>query len=177
MAEPRVPGGRGAELDLPCGETTHVRDLDMGMREFDCACGETHAVVMDVHPPDRFLPEFLVEVLREAIETTSEEMPEFDTPHLLGIVLEEFPERVVSADVTDDHDVGYAMVWVTDFDARRLHEIIVELVVELMEHAVSHAEDTEALESFEEQMLQFDVSVFVDQYRAQRDLSEKDLYV
>jgi hypothetical protein len=177
MASPRVPGGRGPELDLPCGETKRVRDLDMGLREFECACGDTHAVVMDVHPPDRFLPEFLVDLLRESVETTSEEMPEFGTPHLLGIVLEEFPERVVAADASDDQDVGYAMVWVADFDSRRLHEVIVELVIELMEHAVSHADDETAMREFEERMLAFDVSEFVEQYRAERDLSDDDVYV
>lgn len=177
MAEPRVPGGGGDVLELPCGEEKRIRDLDMGMREFDCACGESHAVVMDIHPPDRFIPEFLVDVLREAIETTSEEMPEFDTPHMLGIVLEEFPQQVVSEDVTEDHDVGYSMVWVTDFDSRRLHEIIVELIVELMEHAVSHTDDPNATAEFEAQMLDFDVEEFVDQYRDQRDLSADDVYV
>ncbi|WP_129113150.1 DUF5815 family protein [Halegenticoccus tardaugens] len=176
MAEPGVPGGRGEELELPCGETKRVRELDMGMREFDCSCGETHAVVTDVHPPDRFLPEFLVAVLREAIETTSEEMPEFGTPHLMGIVLEEFPQQVASADVTDDQELGYALVWVTDFDSRRLHEIIVELVVELMEHAVSHADDDAAVTEFEAQMLEFDVPAFVEQYRAERDLDPDGVY-
>jgi hypothetical protein len=176
MTEPRVPEGPGEAIDLPCGETKRVRDLDMGMREFDCACGASHAVVTDVHPPDRFLPEFLVAVLQETIETTSEEMPEFGTPHLMGIVLEEFPEAVVSADVTDDQDVGYAMVWITDFDSRRLHEIVVELVVELMEHAVSHAEDGAATTEFEQQMMEFDVGAFVEQYREERDLSEDDVY-
>jgi hypothetical protein len=176
MTEPRVPEGPGEEIDLPCGETKRVRDLDMGMREFDCACGGSHAVVTDVHPPDRFLPEFLVAVLQETVETTSEEMPEFGTPHLMGIVLEEFPGAVVSADVTDDQDVGYAMVWVADFDSRRLHEIVVELVVELMEHAVSHAEDDAATTEFEERMMEFDVGEFVEQYREERDLSEDDVY-
>jgi len=42
------------------------------------------------------------------------------------------------------------MAWVTEFDSRRLHEIVVELVVELMEHAVSHADDDEALSAFEQ---------------------------
>jgi hypothetical protein len=177
MVEPRVPGGGGAELDLPCGETRRVRSLDLGMREFDCPCGETHAVVMDVHPPERFLPEFLVDVLREAVETTSEEMPEFGTAHLMGIVLEEFPEAVVSEDVSDDGEVGCGIVWVTDFEARRLHEIVVELVIELMEHAVSHADDESAVRQFESEMVNFDVSAFVDQYRAQRDLSEEDVSV
>lgn len=177
MAKPRVPGGGGETLELPCGEQRSVHDLDMGMREFECSCGKTHAVVMDVHPPERFLPEFLVEILREAIEPSSDEMPEFDTPHLLGVVLEEFPDRIAVADVTEDHDVGYAMVWVTDFDSRRLHEVIVELVVELMEHAVSHAESDAAVSEFEQQMLEFDVAEFVESYRAQRDLSEDDVYV
>ena len=170
MSESRAPGGRGTELELPCGETRRVRDLDLGMREFDCACGESHAVVMDVHPPDRFLPEFLVELLREAVETTGEEPPEFGTPHLMGIVQEEFPERVVGADAAEEQEVGFAAVWVADFDARRLHEIVVELVVELMEHAVSHADDESAMTEFEEQMLRFDVSEFVEEYRAQRDI-------
>ena len=177
MPTPRVPGGGGPDLDLPCGETVGARELDLGMREFECDCGDTHAVVMDVHPPDRFLPEFLVDVLRESVETTSEKMTEFGTPHLMGIVQEEFPERMVAADVTDDQDVGYAMVWVADFDSRRLHEIVVELVIELMEHAVSHAEDDSAMREFEEQMLEFDVDEFVDQYRAQRDLTDDDVYV
>lgn len=167
----------GERLELPCGETVALGSLDLGMRELDCECGESHAVVMDMHPPTRFFPEFLVETLESAVETTSEEMPEFDTPHLMGIVLEEFPERVVNEDVSEDHDVGYALLWVTDFDSRRLHEIIVELVVELMEHAVSHADDESAIREFESQMLDFDVGAFVDQYRAQRDLSEEDVYV
>jgi hypothetical protein len=58
---------------------------------------------------------------------------------------------------------------VTDFDARRLHEVAVELIVELMEHAVSHAEDEGSVSAFEEQMLQFDVSEFVEQYRRERE--------
>jgi hypothetical protein len=176
MAQPRVPGGGSETLSLPCGEEISARELDMGLRELDCSCGDTHAVVMDVHPPERFLPEFLVSVLREAVETTSEEMPEFDTPHVLGIVLEEFPDSVAFADVTDDQDSGYAMVWVTDFDSRRLHEIIVELVVELMEHAISHADREDALTEFEEQMLSFDVEEFVEEYREQRDLTADDVY-
>ncbi|SDY54659.1 DUF5815 family protein [Halopenitus persicus] len=175
MSEPRVPGTADA-IELPCGETIGHGDLDLGMREYDCACGETHAVVMDVHPPERFLPEFLVEVLREAVETTSEEMPEFGTPHLLGVVLEEFPDRVVAEDASENADVGYALVWVAEFDARRLHEVIVELVVELMEHAVSHAEDDGALQEFEKQMTEFDVAEFVERYRAERDLEAEDPY-
>jgi hypothetical protein len=168
MAEPGVPGGRGATLDLQCGETVVVADLDMGLREFECACGERHAVVMDVHPLGRFLPESIVEVLRTTVDT-ADEYEELKTAHVMGMVLEEFPEAVASADVSDDGDVGYALVWIADFDARRLHEIVVELVVELMEHAISHAEDEDAMAAFEEQMLDFDVGAFVEDYRDRRD--------
>jgi hypothetical protein len=157
-------------LELPCGETVSLGSLDLGMRELDCDCGETHAVVMDMHPPTRFFPDFLVETLEEAVETDSEEMPDFGTPHLMGIVMEEFPEQVSVADASDDGDVGFALVWVTGFDSRRLHEIVVELVIELMEHAVSHAESERAMTQFEEQMLDFDVTEFVEEYRDQRDL-------
>ncbi|WP_276298847.1 DUF5815 family protein [Halorussus lipolyticus] len=170
MAEPRVPGGRGAKLELPCGESVHVHDLDMGMREYDCDCGDNHAVVTDVHPPSRFVPEFLVNVLRETVET-DDDLGEFGTAHIMGVVLEEFPGEVVSENVEDDQDVGYALVWLTDFDSRRLHEIVVELIVELMEHAVSHAENDDAMTEFEEEMLDFDVSEFVEQYRSERDFS------
>lgn len=173
MAQPRVPGGGSETLSLPCGEEISARELDMGLRELDCSCGDTHAVVMDVHPPERFLPEFLVSVLREAVETTSEEMPEFDTPHVLGIVLEEFPDSVAFADVTDDQDIGYAMVWVTDFDSRRLHAVVVELVVELMEHAISHADDESAISNFEDQMHEFDVDAFVEAYRRDREFASE----
>ena len=174
MAEPRVPGGRGAELELPCGRTVHVHDLDMGMRDFECSCGEFHAIVTDVHPLSRFVPEFLVDVLRTTVEPADGES-EFSTRHLMGIVMEEFPEAVVVEDVSDDGEVGYALVWVADFEARRLHEIVVELLVELMEHAVSHAKDDAAMREFEEQMLEFDVAEFVEQYRNERDFdSEHD---
>ena len=172
MAEPRVPGGRDREIDAPCGETVEVRDLDMGLREFSCPCGETHAVVMDVHPLSRFVPEFLVAILRETVET-ADDYEEFTTAHAMGIVMEEFPEAVATADVSQDGSVGYAMIWVTDFDDRRLHEVVVELIVELMDHAVSHAEDDGAVSEFERQMLEFDVSEFVEEYRAERDLEDE----
>jgi hypothetical protein len=111
-----------------------------------------------------------VEVLRATIDT-DDDLGEFGTAHVMGVVLEEFPEEVVSENVEDDQDVGYALVWVTDFDSRRLHEIVVELLVELMEHAVSHAENGDAMSQFEEDMLNFDVSEFVEQYRRERDFS------
>lgn len=172
MAEPRVPGGRGPELALPCGERLAVHDIDLGMREVTCACGARHAVVVDAHPLGRFVPEFLASALRETVDTADDEST-FGTLHLMGMVLEEFPELVVSEDVSEDGVVGYAMVWVTDFDARRLHEVVVELVVELMEHAVSHAEDEDAVAEFEDHMRRFDVEAFVDQYRQERDFESE----
>jgi hypothetical protein len=167
MTEPRVPGGQTRTLSLPCGETVAVTDLDMGMREYDCACGERHAVVMDMHPLSRFVPEDLVAVLDETVDTTTGEP--FGTTHVMGMVLEEFPERVVSADTSEDGSVGYAIVWVAAFDSRRLHEVVVELLVELMDHAISHADDDGATTEFERQMLEFDVEAFVEQYRARRE--------
>ncbi|RQG90362.1 hypothetical protein EA462_08155 [Natrarchaeobius halalkaliphilus] len=169
MVEPRVPGsGTDRRLELPCGETIDPHEIDLGMREYTCSCGTAHAVVTDVHPPSRFFPESLVSVLRETIET-ADEFDQFGTPHLMGVVLEEFPDRTAVHDASGDGAVGYSMVWISDFDARRLHEIVVELVVELMEHAISHAEDDHSRTQFESQMLEFDVSEFVDQYRAQRE--------
>jgi len=176
MAEPHVPGARGAELALPCGETVHTHDLDLGMRELACACGAGHAIVMDVHPPERFLPDFLVEALRELVTPSDDDaFGEFGTPHLMGLVMEEFPGEVAVADASGDGHVGYALVWVTAFDDRQLHEYVVELVVELMAHAVSHAEDEAAVERFEADLLDFDVAEFVEAYRAERDWSARDV--
>lgn len=172
MAEPRVPGRR-EPFTLPCEEVVHPHALDLGMREFGCDCGGTHAVVMDVHPPERFLPSFLVDTLQESVEVV-DEFGQFGTPHLMGLVLEEFPDEIVSHDASDDGHVGYAVVWVTEFDSRRLHEVIVELVVEFMEHAVSHTSDS-ALGEFEDAMVAFDVAEFVEQYRRERDLSADDV--
>jgi len=173
MAEPRVPGGRESELELACGEVIDTHEtLHMGIRAFDCDCGGTHAVVLGAHPLARFVPEFLVDVLTETVEP-ADDHDEFTTAHLMGVVMEEFPDEVVVHDAADDGAVGYAMAWVTDFDSRRLHEIVVELLVELMEHAVSHAEDDAVMDEFEEQMLAFDVEAFVDQYRAERNFDDR----
>lgn len=168
MAEPRVPGDDGRTLELPCGETVDPHEIDLGMREYTCADGTRHAVVLDVHPPSRFFPESMVEILRETIEP-ADEFEEFGTPHLLGIVMEEFPEKVVTYDASDDGAVGYGLLWLTEFDARRLHEVIVELVVELMEHAVSHADDEAAVTEFQSQLAEFDVAAFVEEYRQGRE--------
>jgi len=171
MAGPRVPGASERELELPCGERVDVRALDMGLREYDCDCGAAHAVVMDMHPLSRFVPEELVATLEETVETA--EGDAFGTMHLMGMVMEEFPDEVASADASENGDVGFALVWITEFDARRLHEIVVELLVELMEHAVSHAEDDAARTEFERRMAAFDVEEFVTRYRTQRDFEDE----
>jgi len=187
MVGPRVPDAGGADddadardgsapthADLPCGERVRRDAFDLGMREYDCACGERHAVVLDVHPPSRFLPESVVEVLRESVEPSAEDAyDEFDTPHLLGVAMKEFPDDVVAVDAGADETVGYGVLWVTSFDARTLHERVVELVVELMDHAVSHARDDDARDAFEAQMLDFDVGEFVETYRAERDFDDE----
>jgi len=175
MTQPGVPG-ESERFALPCGELVHPHALDLGMRELRCECGERHAVVMDVHPLARFVPEFLVETLRESI-STDDEFGEFATPHALAMVAEEFPDSVASADCSADGNVGYGLVWVTAFDSRRLHEIVVELLLELMEHAISHADDELAGE-FEAYMHEFDVEQFVGLYRQEREFeSEHDTAV
>ncbi|RRJ32175.1 DUF5815 family protein [Halocatena pleomorpha] len=171
MAEPRVPGGTASELSLPCGESIDYHDLDMGLREIACACGQSHAVVMDVHPLSRFVPEDLVTILNDVVETT--DGAPFGTMHIMGMVMEEYPDRVVSAEASDDGTVGFTQVWLTDDHARRLHEVVVELVVELMEHAISHTDDDDATAEFESQMLEFDVAAFVDAYRTQREFEDE----
>jgi len=167
MATPRVPSDED-RLELPCGETVDIHTFDMGRREFECHCGQSHALVMDVHPLTRFLPSFLVDTLAETVEPSGE-AEQLGTGHLMGIVMEEFPDDIVAKDVEDDGAIGCGLLWVSEFDSRRLHEIVVELVVDLMEHAISHAEDDTARETFEEDMRQFDVGTFVDTYRAERD--------
>ena len=172
MPDPRVPGEPDEIIELPCGEEIHAHDLDLGVREFECACGASHAVVMDVHPLGRFVPEFLVETLRETIRT-EDEFEEFSTAHALAMVREEYPEKVASADLSGDGTVGYALVWVTEFDSRELHRIVVELLVELMEHAISHADAGPTVEEFERKMAEFDVEGFVDAYRQERELEDE----
>jgi hypothetical protein len=177
MTEPRVPGTEEEDddwVDLPCGEQAHLKDFDMGMRNYACSCGDTHAVVMDMHPPSRWVPESIVDVLVEAVEPAEgDDFEEFGTPHLMGAVLEELPEDVTAVDASENGSVGYAMCWVTDLDARELHGVVVELVVELMDHAVSHAEAESSKTEFQEQLEEFDVEEFVDVYRQQRDFEDE----
>jgi len=173
MADAPVPGAGDDGLELPAGELVDPHEIDLGMREHNCPCGDTHAVVTDVHPPSRFVPESLVAVLEETIDT-DDEFESFGTPHLLGIVLEEFPE---SGRPRRERRRCRRLHAVVGDRLRRpaAHEVVVELIVELMEHAVSHAEDDAAITEFESQMLEFDVGEFVDQYRRQREFeSEHD---
>ncbi|MFC7057514.1 DUF5815 family protein [Halovenus salina] len=173
MPEPGVPGESDG-LELPCGETVEPTDFDLGMREFRCSCGETHAIVTDVHPLARFVPEFLVDTLRETV-TTEDDFEEFGMPHAMAMVGEEFPEKVASADCSTEGSVGYSLVWVTSFDSRRLHGVVVELLLELMDHAISHADDDTIAAEFEQYMAEFDLETFVDLYRDEREFeSEHD---
>ena len=50
--------------------------------------------------------------------------------------------------------------------------MVVELLVELMEHAASHGDDGTA-ERFEAQMREFDVGAFVEQYREEREFESE----
>jgi hypothetical protein len=161
--------GAPDRIELPGEGSVALADLDMGMRSV-AVDGAEHAVVMDVHPPTRFLPREVVEVLEEAIDTTEGER--FGTPHLMGLVMEEFPDRVVVADASDDGRVGFDAVWITSVGPRELHAIVVELVVELMEHAVSHG-DEDAADEFAAHMAEFDVEQFVDRYRTEREFEDE----
>lgn len=171
MPEPRVPGG-GERMELPCGESVSPREFDLGQREFDCDCGGTHAIVTDAHPLSRFVPEDIAAQLRAVIDT-DDEYDEFSMPHLMGSVMEEFPDEVAVRDVSEDGQVGAALIWVADFDTRRLHHVVVELLVELMDHAVGHVDDESIQAEFESQMAEFDVERFVEAYRDQRDFEDE----
>ncbi|ARS90020.1 DUF5815 family protein [Natrarchaeobaculum aegyptiacum] len=175
MATPRVPGPPDDRLEVPCGETVDPHEIDLGTYELQCDCGERHAVVLDPHPLSRFVPESLVAVLEEVIET-DDEFETFSTPHLMAIVAEDNPDDVAVYDASDDGAVGYALLWVTDPDAREFHERVVDRLLELMDHAIGHAEDADAKHSFQRQLEEFDVPTFVEQYRAERDFeSERDV--
>ena len=52
--------------------------------------------------------------------------------------------------------------------------IIIELIIEVMDHAVSHSDDTGLIAGFEADMAEFDVAEFVDTYREERELSADD---
>ena len=171
MTTPQIPSDDDS-ITLSCDRTVSREHFDMGMREFDCSCGNTHAVVMDVHPLSRWIPESVSEIFRDTIEP-SDEFVEFGTIHLMGIVLEEYPEAITVVNATDDPTVGFAVLWISDFDARELHRIIIELLVTLMDHAVGHSDNPTIQSTFDEGLQEFDVEAFVDQYRGDRDWSDE----
>lgn len=164
--------GKPGTLELPCGESIHFHDLDLGMRYLDCGCESRHAIVADAHPLTRFVPEEFVSILEEVVDT-EDDFDSFSTPHALAMVREEYPESVVVADCSNDGQVGYTLIWVSDVPPSRLHEIIVELLVELMDHAISHADDATAVRAFESDLARFDVTEFVEVYRRERDFDSE----
>lgn len=159
----------GATVELPCGQTVAAWEIDLGLRELVCPCGDRHAVVVDGHPPTRFLPEELINALR-SVTQTADSFDQFDTPHLIGLIIEHEPAAVTTIEAEDIGEVGYAMAWITTFDAVSLHERIVTEVLELMDHAMSHAGDTDRAE-FEAYLQQFDVETFVTEYRDRREFT------
>ncbi len=174
MAQPGVPSDSAdTSIELPCGETITPDDLDLGMREFRCDCGATHAVVMDPHPPSRFLPESVTDVLAETISPEGSEIEEFGTIPLMGLVMENEADRIVTHDASEDGATGFALAWIADFDARRLHEVVVETVLEIMAEAVTEVGDESATSEFTQQRAAFDVDAFVDAYRAERDFEDE----
>ncbi|MFB6110332.1 MAG: DUF5815 family protein [Halodesulfurarchaeum sp.] len=173
-AQPGVPSDESdAVIELPCGERKAVADLDLGMREFDCPCGGTHAVVLDPHPPTRFLPESVTESLAGTVETTGTDAEEFGMASLMGLVMETHPDRIAAHDAAEDGTTGFAIAWIADFDARRLHEIVVEAVIDLMAEAVSEAGDDSAVAAFTEHRSAFDVDEFVAEYRSVRNFDDE----
>lgn len=173
-AQPGVPTGpSGQPIELPCGETIESDDLDLGLREFRCECGEQHAVVLDPHPPSRFLPESVTETLAETIAAEGTEMEEFGMVPLMGLVMDAYPEQVVAHDASEDGSTGYAAAWIADFDAREFHEIVVRTVLEVMAQAVTAVGDDSATDAFSEHRAEFDVSEFVEKYRSVRDFEDE----
>jgi hypothetical protein len=173
-AQPGVPSGpSGGTIELPCGETITADELDLGLREFRCDCGETHAVVLDPHPPSRFLPESVTEVLAETLAAEGSEIEEFGTMPLMGLVMDAHPESIVAHDASEDGTTGFAVAWIADFDARDLHEIVVETVLGIMAKAVTSVGDDSATEAFSEVRADFDVTEFVEEYREVRDFEDE----
>lgn len=172
MSDQQIPHENSETLSCPNGTTVRLDQFDMGMREYSCPCGSTHAVVMDVHPLARWIPEAVERIFTETVEPT-DEYETFSTIHVMGIVLEEYPEETVVYDASEDPSVGFALLWLTAMDANALHRVIVELLVELMDHAVSHSEDPSIAERFEQSLNSFDIDVFVDAYRDQRDFVDE----
>ena len=172
--QPGVPDEpEGGAIELPCGETITADDLDLGMREVDCACGSTHAVVMDPHPPTRFLPTEVAEDLAATVSATGTDTEGFGTVALMGLVMDSVPEEIVAYDAAEDGTTGFAVAWIAEVDARALHEIVVETVLSIMAEAVTEAGNPDAEASFAEARAEFDVEGFVDEYRDVRDFEDE----
>lgn len=123
---------------------------------------------MQSHPPTRFLPKALIETLRATTET-ADSFEEFGMAHLIGLLIETEPELVTTIDASEHGNVGFALAWITTVDARTLHERIVARVLDVMEHAMEHADDDKAQTEFEAERKQFDIETFVTEYRQQRE--------
>ena len=174
MAQPGVPSDTSdSTIELACGETIRSSDLDLGMREFRCDCGATHAVVMDPHPPTRFLPESVTEVLAETLAAKGTETEEFGTIPLMGLVMDAHPEDLVAHDATEDGATGFAVAWISMFDSRALHETVVETVLGVMADAVTEVGDESATAAFTDHRAEFDVEEFVTEYREVRDFDDE----
>lgn len=170
MTQPGVPSlPNDSTVELPCGETVSTDDLDLGMREYECECGSSHAVVLDPHPPTRFLPETVTDVLVNTLQIDGREENRFDTNALMGLVQDRHSDRIVTLDAAEDGTIGFALAWIADFDSYTLHEIVVETVLELMSRAVDDGGNESARKAFTEHRADLDVEAFVSQYREVRN--------
>lgn len=151
------------EIKLPCGGQVDARQFDLSTQTMCCSCGDVHAVVTSAETLDRFVPEAVVDALRATVEPADTAEP-FGVTHVLAKLHEEHPDRISSADLSEIGEVGYARLWVTRFDGRRLHEHVVEALIELMSHAMGQA-DNETAAAFDQQLAAFDAAAFVDTYR------------
>jgi hypothetical protein len=172
--QPGVPDDpEPGPIELPCGESITAGDLHLGMRELRCDCGAAHAVVLDPHPPTRFLPTSVAEVLAETLATEGTDGEEFDTVALMGLLMDAYPERIVTHDAAEDGTTGYALAWIAEFDARELHERVVETVLGVMAEAVTEAGNEDATAAFTDHRSEFDVGEFVAEYREVRDFEDE----
>ncbi|MFB6162907.1 MAG: DUF5815 family protein [Halococcoides sp.] len=167
MPVPGVPTDDDPELELPCGETVDAREFDLNTSEIDCECGEAHGVVLDTDPLTRFVPDQMARILEETVKPRETDHT-FGTLHAMGMLADEVPQTVASADVSENGDLGFNYVWVSDFTAREVHVLLVQLLVDLMDHAVDEVGDDSIKSQFTEQLEGLDVEEFVDQYRTER---------
>ena len=171
----KTAAGKSADLQNRIREMDAVLDANVVAGQYDiiveAEAEEVYDVIHTVATNVREL-DGVVDTLRETIRT-DDGFEQFSTAHALAMVREEYPDRMASADLSGDGGVGYALVWVADFDSRELHRIVVELLVELMEHAISHADARPTVAEFEQQMAEFDVDGFVDAYRRERELEDE----